>query len=202
MYVPGATLAAQPVPTPFQSGGPPPPSNPLSIADIIPISQSFFDIFRNSEPSIAVNPMNPMQMVAAAFGAANSGNGAPFFFSTNGGTTWSLFGTLNHGDTSLAWSLDGSKVLATTLTSTGDPDSGSTINTFSSTVANRISGTRSTRSLRPVLPEALISPGLRPAPPITFMSGTTRPRLLQYRGKRHRSSSRRTVVILMGRRSR
>ena len=136
MYVPGATLAAQPVPTPFQSGGPPPPSNPLSIADIIPISQSFFDIFRNSEPSIAVNPMNPMQMVAAAFGAANSGNGAPFFFSTNGGTTWSLFGTLNHGDTSLAWSLDGSKVLATTLTSTGDPDSGSTINTFSSTVAN------------------------------------------------------------------
>ena len=74
--------------------------------------------------------MNPMQMIASAFPDV-------YYVSTNGGTTWSTFGTLNHGDTSLAWSPDGSKVLATTLATVGgDPDSGANINTFSSTVAN------------------------------------------------------------------
>jgi hypothetical protein len=122
-YQVGKSLTVQQVPVPLQSGGPPNPPNP-SIVDMIPNSERF-EASQNSEPSIAVNPMNPMQMVASAFPDA-------YYVSTNGGTTWSPFGTLDHGDTSLAWSPDGSKVLATTL---GLADSGANINTFSSTVA-------------------------------------------------------------------
>jgi hypothetical protein len=133
LYKTGVGLGSLTTHTPLQgefgSGGV--PTTNLTIVDIIPLADRL-EADQNSEPSIAVNPTNPMQMVAAAFGG-----GGPYFVSPNGGTTWSSFGNLDHGDTSLAWSLDGSKVLTATLTgAVANPDVGSTINTFSSTVAS------------------------------------------------------------------
>jgi hypothetical protein len=68
---------------------------------------------KNSEPSIAVNPVLPTQMFAGAFGANEQ---HPFFLSTDGGATWSIFGTREHEDKSIAWKADGSAVLPVTLT--------------------------------------------------------------------------------------
>jgi len=39
----------------------------------------------------------------------------PFFISTDGGTTWSIFGTLFNNDKSAAWKVDGSAVLVATM---------------------------------------------------------------------------------------
>ena len=50
--------------------------------DTIPQSESG-ETGQNSEPSIAVNPVNPAQMLAGTFGDGVP----PFFISTNGGTT-------------------------------------------------------------------------------------------------------------------
>jgi hypothetical protein len=107
---------------------------PVFIVDIIP-KQDSFETDQNSEPSIALNPTNPMQMVAGAFGPAN----APYYVSSNGGATWSSFGNLQHQDTSSAWKQDGTAVLMTALfdnSGSGNPDMGNLINTYSATVAN------------------------------------------------------------------
>src|SRR5258708_4289969 len=80
----------------------------LRAVDLIPGSQSG-ESDQNSEPSIAVNPVNPMQMFAGTFG------GNPFFVSTDGGATWSFFDTFEHGDKSIAWKADGSEVLVASL---------------------------------------------------------------------------------------
>jgi hypothetical protein len=145
MYKSGATLQSLATHQPLQgeagSGGGGGPN--LTVVDIIPAGVNSFETGQNAEPDIAVNPMNPMQMVASAFGFLVNGDlGAPYFASTNGGTTWSEFGTLTHGDTTVAWSQDGSKVLATTLVSVGstNPDVGDTINTYSATLANGMFG--------------------------------------------------------------
>jgi hypothetical protein len=90
----------------------------LGVVDVIPMSDSG-ETGQNSEPSIAVNPINPTLMIAGTFGA----NGAnPFFISTDGGTTWSIFGTLFNNDKSIAWKADGSAVLVATMI--GMPDFG------------------------------------------------------------------------------
>ena len=81
------------------------------VVDLIPQSDSA-ESDQNSEPSIAVNPLNPMQMFAGLFGA---GGGNPYFVSTDGGATWSIFGTVAHGDTTSAWKVDGSAVLVATM---------------------------------------------------------------------------------------
>jgi hypothetical protein len=94
-----------------------------SVVDIIPGSQSG-ESAQNSEPSIAVNPVNPAQMIAGAFGDGLP----PFFISTDGGTTWSIFGTLFNNDKSIAWKVDGSAALVATMI--GMPDFGP-INTYS-----------------------------------------------------------------------
>jgi hypothetical protein len=99
----------------------------LRIVDLIPESDSR-DVDQNSEPSIAVNPVDPMQMFAGAFDFNNNG-ASPFFVSTDGGATWSIFGTLDHDDKSIAWKADGSAVLVAALI-------GSTIDTYSATVTD------------------------------------------------------------------
>jgi hypothetical protein len=80
------------------------------VVDIIPGSQSG-ESAQNSEPSIAVNPVNSTQMLAGSFG----GGLPPFFISTDGGSTWSIFGTLFNNDKSIAWKVDGSAVLVATM---------------------------------------------------------------------------------------
>src|SRR5215510_13850929 len=85
----------------------------LRIVDLIPESDSR-EVDQNSEPSIAVNPVDPRQMFAGAFDFNNNG-ASPFFVSTDAGATWSIFGTLDHTDKSIAWKADGSAVLVASL---------------------------------------------------------------------------------------
>jgi hypothetical protein len=62
----------------------------ISLINIIPQSLSF-ETQQDSEPMLAVNPANPNQIVATAFTPDPMGSGmAPYFFSTDGGDTWSL----------------------------------------------------------------------------------------------------------------
>ena len=99
------------------------------VVDIIPHDDSI-ESNQNSEPSIAVNPVNPMQMLAGSFGPEGSTlNHNPFFLSTDGGATWSSFGTLDDDDKSIAWKTDGSAILVTPLLS-------SPIDTYSVTVTD------------------------------------------------------------------
>jgi hypothetical protein len=84
----------------------------VNIVDIVPNADSA-ESAQNSEPSIAVNPVNPMQIIAATFGASDSSN--PFFASSNGGATWSDYGTATFSDKSIAWALDGSALLSAAL---------------------------------------------------------------------------------------
>jgi len=102
----------------------------LRIVDIIPASNSA-ETDQNSEPSIGVNPVNPMQMFAGTFGDSVP----PFFISTDGGTTWSIFGTLDHTDKSIAWKADGSAVLVASLFH-NTTTSADTIFTHSATVTD------------------------------------------------------------------
>jgi hypothetical protein len=100
------------------------------VVDVIPGSQSG-ESDQNSEPSIAVNPINSSQMLAGTFGADQ----APFFVSNDGGTTWSIFGTLPTNDKSIAWKVDGSAVLVATMIGI-PPDNLGPIDTRSVTVPN------------------------------------------------------------------
>jgi hypothetical protein len=104
-------------------------SSLLRIVDIIPATDSG-ETNQNSEPSIAVNPVDPSQMFAGTFGMLTSGlNPNPFFVSTDGGTTWSDFGIIHDDDKSIAWKPDGSAVLVAALVS-------NPINTYSATVSD------------------------------------------------------------------
>jgi hypothetical protein len=63
---------------------------PLAVMNLIPNSMSG-ETGRDSEPNIAVNPSNPLQIAVSAFtlDPLSSGN-APIFVSTDGGNTWTL----------------------------------------------------------------------------------------------------------------
>jgi hypothetical protein len=112
----------------------------LNEVDIIPRSDSG-EFTQNSEPSIGINPVNPMQIVAGSFGqgppTATTVN-EPFFKSLNGGATWSDFDMLNGMDKSIAWSADGSAVLVATLVSSGAIDTYSADVTHSGVVFSKI----------------------------------------------------------------
>ncbi len=85
------------------------------IVDVIPNGASA-ETGQNSEPSLAVDPLDPTQMISGTFSSSFVGNQvtSPFWKSTNGGTTWSGFGSLTSVDKSLAWRQDGVAALAVT----------------------------------------------------------------------------------------
>lgn len=65
----------------------------ISVVNIVPRSRSD-ETFQDCEPNIAVNPANPLEIVATAFSLddPNSttmvGNLAPIYYSSDGGVTW------------------------------------------------------------------------------------------------------------------
>ena len=62
----------------------------FKVVNIIPKSLSG-EAHQDSEPNLAVNPSNPLQIVASAFTPNPAGSGdAPLFLSTDGGNTWLL----------------------------------------------------------------------------------------------------------------
>jgi hypothetical protein len=84
---------------------PSPASGQVKVVNMIPNSLSG-ETQRDSEPSVAVNPANPLRIAASAFtpDPGNSGSG-PIFVSTDGGVTWVLNVVLpggnKTGDTSI-----------------------------------------------------------------------------------------------------
>jgi hypothetical protein len=89
----------------------------LNEVDIIPFGDSS-EVKENSEPSLAVDPLDPRQIIAGAF-AYNFLHipdiQQPYFKSTDGGSTWNNYGTIPHTDKSLAWLQDGSAALTAAL---------------------------------------------------------------------------------------
>lgn len=94
----------------------------IPVIDVIPNAVSA-ETGQNSEPSIAVDPLNPNMMISGAFSSATSGNdlATPYWISTNGGTIWTGFGTLPSSDKSLAWEQSGAAALTTTLNVVSNP---------------------------------------------------------------------------------
>ena len=101
--------------------------------DVIPNVASA-ETQQNAEPSIAVNPNNPSQMVSGAFTAMFSSAPVnvttPYWQSTDGGVTWGGFGTLQTLDKSLAWQAGSTSALTATLHGISEAND---IQTFSST---------------------------------------------------------------------
>jgi hypothetical protein len=64
---------------------------PVQVVNIIPRARSG-ETQQDSEPNLAVNPANPLQMAASAFTKDSSGgpNRAPIYVSNDGGNTWLL----------------------------------------------------------------------------------------------------------------
>jgi hypothetical protein len=99
----------------------------IRLVDIIPNTDSG-ESAQNSEPSLAVNPLDPTQMIAGVFGDTTN----PYFKTTNGGATWLDYGGLHHTDKSLAWAQDGSAALTAILF---DTNPHAEINIYSGTTA-------------------------------------------------------------------
>src|SRR5439155_2923029 len=81
-------------------------SSAIMLVDVIPSALSS-ETTANSEPSIAVNPRTPSQMVITSFGAGidpTNGFLHPYFYSRDGGRAWPAVQTnLNWGDITIAW---------------------------------------------------------------------------------------------------
>ncbi|MFL5938567.1 MAG: hypothetical protein ACJ76U_17200 [Gaiellaceae bacterium] len=62
----------------------------VTVVNMIPNSLSN-ETFQDSEPNLAVNPANPLEIAGTAFTVdPGGGSNAPIFVSTDGGNTWSL----------------------------------------------------------------------------------------------------------------
>jgi hypothetical protein len=62
----------------------------IKVVDMIPASMSG-ETFQDSEPNLAVNPADPLQIAGTAFTVDPAGgSNAPIFVSTDGGNTWAL----------------------------------------------------------------------------------------------------------------
>jgi hypothetical protein len=93
----------------------------IHIVNMTPNSLSG-DSGQNSEPNLAVNPENPMDMVGTAFTAAPLGGSfAPIYVSTDGGSSWSLRtvvpgnGSFGTDDISVGFATTGGMLYAGTL---------------------------------------------------------------------------------------
>ena len=89
-----------------------PAAHAITVIDVIPNAASA-ETGQNSEPSLAVDPLNPNLMVSGTFTSGTLSG--PFWESTNGGSIWTSFGSLANSDKSLAWRQDGVAPLAVTL---------------------------------------------------------------------------------------
>lgn len=136
----------------------------INVVDVIPTSDSS-EAFQNSEPSLGVNPLNPLQMIAGSFG-----NGTPYFKSINGGTIWSDYGTLNTNDKSIAWRQDGVAALTTTLQVISNPPFVLRSKPTRDRSRRPILGRRSTHSIRI---KDSTSHGSEPAPLVRLTRRTT-----------------------------
>lgn len=108
-----------------------PPS--VLVVNIIPRSLSG-EVNQDGEPSLAVNPANPDQIVGTAFTPNPAGGDrAPIFISRDGGLTWALnaivpsgvnpfFGS-GTGDITVSFGTTGNKLYAGILQDTSDPNS-------------------------------------------------------------------------------
>ena len=128
-----------------------------TIVDVIPVGDSA-EAHQNSEPSFAVNPNDPTQIIAGAF-AFFSGGGVitPFFLTVDGGGTWTTYDTITTLDKSLAWKADGSAIVAATLTT------GTDITTYSGTISSSGFGTL-INTFAPVSPDDLDQLWIRTGP--------------------------------------
>src|SRR5262245_61508819 len=97
----------------------------LRIVDLIPESDSR-EVDQNSEPSIAVNPVDPRQLFAGAFIFPTPNT--PYLPSSDTVTTSSIYGAIAHNDKSIAWKADGSGVLVAV-------DFNDDLDTYSATVS-------------------------------------------------------------------
>ena len=111
------------------------PANALVIPviDVIPNAASA-ETGQNSEPSLAVDPLNPNVMISGTFTSGTLSG--PFWQSTNGGTTWTSFGSLPSSDKTLAWRQDGVAALAVTLNVDSFPPLIDHLTTFQSGATN------------------------------------------------------------------
>jgi PEP-CTERM motif len=109
----------------------------IPVIDVIPNSASA-ETAQNSEPSLAVNPLNPNTMISGAFSNTGSGNDlvTPYWISTNGGTTWAGFGSLPSSDKTLAWRQDGAAALTATLNVINPNPLSDSISTFQGGATN------------------------------------------------------------------
>src|SRR6266487_3190164 len=100
------------------------------IVDIVPLSASS-EQGQNSEPSVAVNPLNPYRTVAGAFFQGDDTTVPnPYYVSLNGGLTWTDYGALVHFDKTIAWKADGTAVTAALTTGPN------TVNVYSGVVGD------------------------------------------------------------------
>jgi hypothetical protein len=90
----------------FLIGATPAAAVPVTVVNVIPNDFSN-ETDQNSEPSIALNPTNPMQAEISAFILPFVPTGSPFFATTNGGIRWTNFENTQQADTTLAWSRSG-----------------------------------------------------------------------------------------------
>jgi hypothetical protein len=123
----------------------------LRIIDVIPVGDSS-ETAQDSEPSIAINPADPTQIIAGSFSTSTS-----FFLTLDGGATWSHYDDLSTQDKSLAWKTDGSGFLTETMTLNAD------LATYAGTISSTGFGAP-INTYAPANPDDLDQPWIRTGP--------------------------------------
>ena len=124
----------------------------IRIVDVIPAADSA-ETGQNSEPSIAVNPLNTDQIIAGSFAATTMS----FFLTLDGGTSWSHYDDIDGEDKSLAWKPDGSGFYTVAMTLNAD------FQTYSGTTSSTGFGSP-INTFAPANPDNLDQPWIRTGP--------------------------------------